>query len=70
MQILNDDQETRTVTLTQDELLTIAVLMKKGARAWQKDTGQAITSDLELANVFSSLHCELLRYQLVKEGKL
>ena len=70
MQVLNSDKKTRTVTLSQEELLNIAVLMRKGAYLWREEKGQDVSKDLELANMFSSLHGELLRYELQEEGKL
>ena len=69
MQVLNNETKTRTITFTEDDLLTLTVFMRKGAELWQEETGQDVDEELAMAREFSRLNFELLRERLEEEEK-
>ena len=67
---IHKNETSVTATLDENDLLNLAVLLRLGSEAWQKDhPHHDATADLKMANKFSDLHGELLSIRLKAEGR-
>ena len=67
---IHKNEKSVTATLNENDLLNLAVLLKMGIDAWQKEyPHHDATADRQMANKFSDLHSELLGIRLKAEGR-
>tara|TARA_R100000234_G_scaffold18968_1_gene10615 strand:+ start:1228 stop:1452 length:225 start_codon:yes stop_codon:yes gene_type:complete len=67
---IHKNETSVTATLNENDLLNLAVLLRLGSEAWQKEhPNHDATADLKMANKFSDLHGELLSIRLKAEGR-
>jgi len=65
---IHKNEKSVTATLNENDLLNLAVLLKMGIDAWQKEhPHHDATADRQMANKFSDLHSELLGIRLKAE---
>ena len=66
---IHKNEKSVTATLNENDLLNLAVLLKMGIDAWQKEyPHHDATADRQMADKFSDLHSELLGIRLKAEG--
>ena len=67
---IHKNETSVTATLNENDLLNLAVLLRLGSEAWQKEhPNHDAPADLKMANKFSDLHGELLSIRLKAEGR-
>lgn len=65
---IHKNETSVTATLNENDLLNLAVLLRMGIEAWQKEhPHHDATSDQQMADKFSDLHSELLGIRLRAE---
>lgn len=67
---IHKNETSVTATLDENDLLNLAVLVRMGSEAWQKEhPNHDATADRQMASKFSDLHGELLSIRLKAEGR-
>ena len=65
---IHKNEKSVIATLNESDLLDLAVLLRMGIEAWQKEhPNHDATADLQMASEFSRLHSELLAIRLEAE---